>query len=785
MFRSYFVIALRSLLKNGVYSFINIAGLSIGMVCTIFILLWVADERSWDNFHEKKNRLYRVHINALGDQGIQTQRAVPLGLWEGLKEERDIAHVVPTDWGRDYLLTVGDKKFYKHGYYVAEDFLTMFSFPVVQGPPAPQLTDPSTLVITESTARALFGNEPALGKVVRVDDRVDLKVSGVIKDVPNNSTFVFDCLLPFSTYMIREPWTKTALSEWGNSSFNMYVEFAEGADPQAIEDRVKGIIKKHEANTTAEVTFLPMERWRLYGEFKEGKSATGTIVYVRMFTIIAIFILVIACINFMNLATARSERRAREVGIRKSVGSRRKDLIFQFLGETFFITLLAFVIALGLAESLLPFYNLLVDKTLFIDYGNPWLWLASFGVIVFTAFLSGSYPALYLSSFRPAAVLKGRLQTGKDGSTPRKVMVIGQFFFSIVLIISTAVIYQQLNHLRTRPTGYDVDRLITIGANGDIPKNFDAIKRDLLASGAAESVTKSSSPITSIYGFVDVVWPGKFEDQRKSFAVVGTDYDYTKTLHVKMLQGRDFSPTVNDSLSIIINETARDYIGFKNPIGEKLTTGDRTYTVVGVTEDVIMAYPHRPVDPTIVVYDPGWVTDVTVRLSASQPIGQSMTRIEGVFKKYNPAYPFLYQFTEDEFNRKFTDMQRIGRLANVFAGLAILISCLGLFGLAAFTAEQRTKEIGIRKVLGATISNVVVLLSTDFTRLILLAFVFAAPLGWWFMNQWLADYDYRISISWWIIAGSGVLTLLLALVTVIFQAVKAAKANPVKSLRSE
>ncbi|SHH29839.1 ABC-type antimicrobial peptide transport system, permease component [Chryseolinea serpens] len=785
MLRNYLVIAWRSLQKSRVYSFINIAGLSIGLACSMFIFLWVADERSWDNFHEKKSELNRVYINWLGDRGVQTQMAVNLPLWEELKHDRDIVHVAPTDWGREFLLTYGEKRLYRTGYYAGDDFLKMFSFPVVQGSAENQLKDPSTMVITESTAKALFGDEDPIGKMIRVDDRGELTVTGVTKDVPTNSTFQFQCLLPFSTYAIREPWTKEAMTQWSNNSFNLYVEFAKGAEAQAIESRSKDIIKKHRENSTQEVTFLPMERWRLFGEFENGKSTTGTIVYVRMFTIIALFILVIACINFMNLATARSERRAREVGIRKSIGSKRKDLVVQFLGETFFITILAFILAVGLVESLLPLYNDLVDKKLFIDFTNPLLWLVSVGVIAMTGFISGSYPALYLSSFQPAAVLKGKMQMGKSGTTPRRMMVTLQFFFSIVLIFSTMVIYKQLNHLRNRPTGYDGARLVTIGSVGDIPKNYNTIKQELLASGLAENVMRSSSPITAIYGFKEVGWAGKREDQRSSFAIIGTDYDYTKTLGVKMLQGRDYSDAYNDSSSIILNQTAVEYIGLKNPIGETLTIDDHKFTVIGVTENVIMNSPQRQIDPTVLVFDPNWMSDVTLRLPENKNTQEALAGVEAIFKKYNPSYPFTFRFTEDEFNRKFTNIQRVGRLANLFAGLAILISCLGLFGLAAFTAEQRTKEIGIRKVLGATVSSVVVLLSKEFTRLIILAFVLAAPLAWWAMNQWLQEYDYRISIPWWIVASAGGLAFVLAVATVSFQAVKAAVANPVKSLRNE
>ncbi|HEY5824906.1 MAG TPA: ABC transporter permease [Cyclobacteriaceae bacterium] len=786
MLKNYLKIAIRSLFKNGVYSFINIAGLSIGLTCSVLILLWVNNELSWDDFHEKKNNLYRVYINGEGDNGIYTQRAIALPVWEELKADRDIKYVAPTNWGQTYLLTYGENRLYKSGYYAGDDFLKMFSFPIVKGATDNQLKDPSSIVITESTAKSLFREEDPIGKVIRVDDLLDLTVTGVIKDIPSNSTFQFECLIPFSTYMNRESWIKESLTNWGNNSFNMYAEFDEKADPQEIENRVKGIIKKHEANTTHEVTFLSMNRWRLYSEFKNGKSVSGDIVYVRLFSIIATFILVIACINFMNLATARSERRAREVGIRKSIGSKRKELIVQFLGETLFIATIAFIIAIALVQLGLPFYNQLVDKKLFIDFSNPLLWLGAVGVILITGLIAGSYPAFYLSSFQPAAVLKGRMQAGKKGAIPRKVMVTLQFFFSIVLIIATLVIYLQIDHLRNRPTGYDQDQLMMVSVNGDVEKNYKAIKNELIDNGLASAVSTSSSPITAIYSFMGAVtWQGKREDQRASMATVATSLDYTKTMGIKIIQGRDFAEEYNDSLSVMLNESAVKYMELKNPLEETIHWDDKDYRIVGVLEDVIMTSPQAPVDPAMFLYDPTWLTDVSLRLSKENNPQESLAKIEAVFKKYNPAYPFTYRFADDEFNRKFTNIQMIGRLANLFSALAIIISCLGLFGLAAFTAEQRTKEIGIRKVLGATVSSVVVLISKDFTRLIILAFVLASPLAWWAMNNWLKAYSYRINIEWWILATAGALTLAVALIVVSFQAIKAAVSNPVKSLRSE
>ena len=661
----------------------------------------------------------------------------------------------------------------------------MFSFPVLGGATENQLSDPSSIVLTASAAKSLFADEDPIGKVIKVDDRIDLTVTAVVMDAPSNSSFSFDCLIPFTTYMNQQHWVKESLSEWSNYSFNLYVEFDEHVDQAQVAEAVRDVIRRNSSEET-DITFLPMERWRLYSDFKNGKSVSGLIVYVRIFTAIALFILIIACINFTNLATARSEKRAREVGVRKAVGSGRKELVIQFMGETLITAFLSFVVAVGLVEIALPGYNVLVGKSLRIDYANP-LWYGAAGlVIALTGFIAGSYPALYLSSFRPATVLKGRLYSGGRGSLPRKVLVATQFFFSIVLIISTTVIYYQLHHLRSRPTGYNVENLLTVPATGNVLQNFEVIKNELLNQNLAETVTSSSSPITAVFSFQGYVnWSGKREGQRASFATVAVNRDYSKTLGIRIVSGRDFSPEFADSTSIIVNEAAVAYMGLKDPIGETVEVFEKKYTIVGVMENVVMLSPTRAVDPTLFIYDPSWISHVTIRLPEHTKMDETLSRIESVFRRHNPAYPFTYRFTDQDFEDKFTNLKRIGYLSNIFSSLAIAISCLGLFGLAAFTVEQRTKEIGIRKVLGATVSHVVILISRDFTRLIAVAFVLATPLAGWLMSDWLSQFEYRIAIEWWIPVVSGIIVFALALSVVSVQALRAAIANPASSLKSE
>jgi ABC-type antimicrobial peptide transport system, permease component len=575
MFKNYLKIALRNLTKNSVYSFINIFGLAVGLSCSLLIMLWVNDELSYDKFHVNKDRIYQVYGNGKGDAGkIYSQRSMPLPLVEAFKtNERDIQYTVSTDWGGNHLLVTGEKRFLKEGLYVGEDFLKMFSFPMAQGAMETALKDPSGIVITKATAVSLFGTEDALGKTMRVDDAVDATVTGVIENVPSNSTLQFDFILPFSSYISSQDWVKRSLSNWGNNSFQIYVQLAEGASKDNVEGRVRNVIQKNSERADIEVMFHSINHWRLWSKFENGKSVGGGIEQVRMFSIIAIFILLIACINFMNLATARSERRAKEVGIRKSVGSKRKELIFQFLGESILVALIAFFACLLLSELSLPLYNDLTGKKLFIDYSSPMFWMISIGVVFGTGFIAGSYPAFYLSAFNAASVLKGKVQVAGKGTTPRKVLVVLQFGFSIFLLVGSIVFNQQVNYGKSREIGYDQENLILIENQGDIQKNFKVIKNELLSQGFATSITQANSPITAIFAYMgDVSWPGKKETQRAAFATQATAYDYTKTVGVKLKEGRDFSEDFNDSLSMMLNQAAVDYMELKNPL-EKLSPG--------------------------------------------------------------------------------------------------------------------------------------------------------------------------------------------------------------------
>lgn len=787
MLQNYLKIALRTLHKNPVFSIINVTGLMIGLVSSILIGLWVADELSWDNFHVNKERLHRVYLNGKNDEGMYTQMAIPLPLWEEFKtNEPGIEYVSPTNWGWSMLLAAGEKKVHKNTYFVGEDFLKMFSFDLVQGARENQLVDPSTLLITESTAHALFGNEDPIGKIIRVGNSFDLTVSGVLKDPPGNSSFKFSCLIPFQVYINTDAGVKRSLTNWGNNSYNLYVQFRQDADPAAIEDRVRNVIQKRSGGEDdLEVTFLAMDRWHLFGEFENGKSATGDIVYVRIFSITAIFILVIACINFTNLATAQSQHRAKEVGIRKSIGSARKGLITQFLMETILMTAIAFALAIALVELVLPYYNSFLKRSLAINYSTPIVWTCAISIISITGVMAGSYPAFYLSSFRPVAVLKGAIAESFKGTVARKFLVTSQFFFSIVLVLATAVIYLQLKYLEDRPHGYDQRNLLMVWA-GDMKKHHQTIRKELLEQQLATAVTKSSSPITSIYSYQgDFRWSGKRDDQRNDIATISVGHNYSETTGTKIVAGRDFHEDYNDSSSIIVNEAAVRYMGLKDPIGEIITNDDEKYTVVGVLEDAVMTNPNGESEPTLFFFDPRWANELLIRLPSDRNTTDVLQGIAKIYAKYNPDSPFGYRFADQEYAKKFASTAMIGKLSNLFAFLAIFISCLGLFGLAAFTAERRKKEIGIRKVLGASVSGLVALLSKEFALLVVIAFFIAAPLTLWQANEVLNNFAYRVAVPWWIAPVTGLLALLLAVLTVSAQSIKAASRNPVKSLRSE
>lgn len=786
MLKNYFKTAWRNLIRNKGFALINLLGMTIGMTCTILILLWVRSEVSYDKFHKNYDDIYTVIANRDFNNRIFTDYNMVLPLANALENASpQIEHAVVTTQGYEITLRYNDVLLQQGSYTVSEHFFDVFSWKFITGNPATAINDPSAVVLTQSATKAIFGNVDPVGKTITVvEENRELKVTAVIADPPGDSSFQFGLIRPFN-YSDAE--VRRMMSNWSGSSWRVYVQAIPGADMQQIDETINTIKKQHDPNDKVSTYFtFPMSKWRLYSEFKNGQNVGGMIEYVRLFTIIAVIILLIACVNFMNLSTARSEKRAKEVGVRKTLGSGKTPLILQFFCESTILVFIAFLLSICTVYALLPAFNTLVGKDLSLDIGQPYFWLGALAIVLLTGLMAGSYPALYLSSFNPVKVLKGTFLTGGNAALPRHFLVVGQFVISFLLISATVIVYQQLHYVKNRDMGYNPDNLIMITATDDTKKNFSVIKQELVMSQLVQAVTRSSSPITQVWwksGAPD--WNGKPADMDLIISGIRTDVDFTKTMGIKVLQGQDFTGMPADSSAVLLNHAAVEAMDLKNPIGMEMRFGDEKYHVTGVIENVVMESPYQPVDPMLTFYNPNATGVISLRLSEGVQPQQALPFIESVFKKYNPAYPFEYQFADDEFGTKFLTEELINKITNVFAGLAIFICCIGLAGLASFMVEKRFKEIGIRKVLGATVEQVMLLMSRQFLKLVLISFVVATPLTWWLMHNWLENYTFHIEISFWVFVIVGLLILCMALAVVCLNAVRAATANPVDSLRDE
>ncbi len=787
MLYNYLKIAIRNLTKNAGYSFINIVGLSIGLTCVILIFLWVADEMSYNTHFANRENIHQVYVRDFNGGDFSAFNSVPLPTYQELKtRDARIKNVCVSDWGGGYLLANGETRVRKQGMFASEEFLQIFQFEFVKGDARTALADASHIVLTESAAKSLFGDAEPMGQTLQVDNGKEYKVAAILRDLPTTCSFDFELLLPWKQLQTTD-WIKRNETQWDNYSFQVFVELQPGQNEGPVNAAIQNILtEKGQTDVKREFFLHPLTKWHLYSQFENGQPTGGRIDYVNGFSVLALFILIIACINFMNLATARSERRAREVGIRKSVGSRRSEIIFQFLGESILIAAVSAVIALVLAELALPFYNELTGKALRIEYQSPLFWALACGTVILTGVFAGSYPAFYLSSFQVARVLKGVVQAGKSVTRPRQALVVVQFVIAVGLIVGTIVIAKQIEHVQARQLGYNQKNLISVWLNDETRKNYNALKTDLESSGLAESVAKSNSPITEVFSNNYLDWPGKPVDKKVVFITIATEYDYTKTLGAKVLEGRDFSPDFpSDSSAILVNQAAAEIMNLQETVGTEVTLWDSKRTIVGVIDNVVMRSPYEEPKPMFVIFNTGWASSITIRIKDSNDMKAVMAGVEAVFKKHAPTNPFEFEFVDEQFAKKYRSIQLIGNLANLFSALAIVITGLGLLGLAAFTAEQRTKEIGIRKVMGASVSGIVLLISKEFTWLVLIAFAIAAPLSWWGFNKFLMSYDYRIEFPLWALALAGCTALAFALFIVGTQAWKAATANPVKSLRSE
>lgn len=792
MIKNFFKVVYRNLLRNKGFSSINIIGLAVGMAAAILILLWIQDEKSYDGFHVNKDRIYEVWNNVSFDGKTTNWNTVSAltgpALEKDVPEVERAVRVSPNDQS---LFSVGDKKMMKSGLTVDTGFLQVFSFPMLKGDATTALNDVHSIVLTQKAAKSLFGDEEPIGKVIKIDNSENFTVTGILKDLPTNTRFDFEYLLPWSSL---KPRAGTDFG-WSDNSTPTFVLLKPNVSYTAAAAKIKDL-KQHYNSEAKEMKWelfmYPMSRWRLYSSFTNGlEDNGGRSTFVKIFSIIAGLILLIACINFMNLSTARSEKRAKEVGIRKVVGAQKSSLITQFIGESVFIAFLAGIVAIIIVQISLPAYNQLTDKKLFIHFASINTWLTFIGFIGFTGLLAGSYPAFFLSSFQPVKVLKGTFKKANALVTPRKALVVLQFTCATILIICTIIVKQQIDYARDRETGYNKENLVYHFMTGDIPKNYALIKNELMESGVAESITKTNSPLTERWsnGWGQN-WAGKDPNDKTSFDRYLSDEGLGATAGLQFVQGRDFDlkkfPT--DSTGLIINESSLKVMKFKDPIGKVVSDLGVDWHIVGVIKDFILTSPYEPTRPILICgAKSSFMTFrvMQIKLNPHNTTAKNLKLAETIFKKYNPEYPFEYEFIDQAYAKKFDNEQRQGTLAALFAGLTIFISCLGLFGLATYMAENRIKEIGVRKVLGASVTSITTLLSKDFVKLVLISFLIAAPLSYWSMYKWLQDYQYRVPIHWWVFAVACFLSVSIAILTVSYQSIKAALVNPVKSLRKE
>lgn len=789
MLKNYIKIALRNLSVNKAYSAINILGLAMGMAVALLIGLWVRYEWSFDDFHKNRATIARVMKKTYFNNQKGTQGGIMLPLAAELRTHfPEVKHVTRLDWGDKHSLVAGDQKLSKGGYYADPDFLKIFTFPLAKGNVEQVLKDPYSIVLTESLARAMFGNAEPVGKVIKVDNQFEVMVTGVMKDIPKNSSFEFEYLMPYELNVATSDFVRGALDQWGNNFLQTYVQLNEGVTPEAFSKRIANLVRQKTNDKQEGLLFVhPMPKWHLFGEFKNWVNTGGAIEYVRLFAVIGMLVLLIACINFMNLSTARSEKRAREVGIRKAVGSQRQQLIAQFLTESILTALLGFMLALVIVEFALPYLKDVGFEYVTFSLKDAPLMAVAFAGCIVTGLLAGSYPALYLSRFAPVKVLKGTFQVGNAANLPRRILVVTQFTFSIALIIGTVIVFQQIQHAKSRPLGYNPEKLIWLSLSGDLQRNFLPMKNELMASGYVEAVSKTSSPMTGVYNQWNAFsWPGKDPQSQPLFSALMVDPAYFTAAGLKLKEGRFFGERVlSDSNAVVLNEASVKLMGLRNPVGSHIKFGDDDMTVIGVTKNVVQQNPYDEVQPAVMLMRPDFTFQGLIRFKSGADLKKGLAAIQPVIEKYNPSYPFEYRFADDEFGRKFRSENQIGQLSGIFAVLAIFISCLGLFGLASFMAERRTKEIGVRKVLGASVPQLWLLLSRDFVLLVLLSCVIASPMAYYFLEEWLQKYKYHIAISPWVFAGAGITAVIVTLLTISFQSIKAAMMNPVESLRTD
>jgi putative ABC transport system permease protein len=787
MLRNCLLIAWRQLLTSKLYSLINISGLAAGMAVAMLIGIWVWDELTFNTWHRNHETLAQFLSieSANGKITVAPFAAVPLEAELRLRCPADFKDLALIAEG-GHVLAMGDKKIEQWGMWAEPAFPVMFTFHMVKGS-RDALRDPSNVLLNQTLARSLFGDADPMSKTILVDGRTEMKVGGVYEDLPENTRFHGNAFL--LAWGNKANHGTMSDADWSDHHFELYAQLIDGASVERISAKIKDLSKPHLRDGFEELGLQPMDQWHLYNEFRNGRVAGGQIRQVRLFAIIGCFVLILACINFMNLSTARSTKRAKEVGLRKAIGSGRSQLIAQFLGESLLTVVLAMLLAIALAVLLFPLFDVLAAKHLVFPGASPGFWMVVLCFTVLTGLIAGSYPAFYLSGFRPVEVLKGVFRSGGSAVLARKILVVVQFAISIALVIGILIVNRQIDYARDRAVGYTRAGLITLNISQQgLTDHYDALRDDLLSSGAISDMAESSSPSTGVENdMLGYDWKGR---DPRSTPVIGTlfvTYDFGRTLDWKIKEGRDFSrdhPT--DSGAFILNEAAVRYTGFRHPVGEYILWHGQQYPIIGVVRDMIMESPYQPVQPTFFTLRADRrVHVISIRLNPKLPKREALAAIGTVFRKYAPESPFNYSFTDEAYASKFRTEQQMGDLAGFFTMLALLISCLGLFGLASFVSEQRTKEIGIRKVLGASAAQLWVLLSKEFVVLVLLAFLIAVPIAWTYGHEWLQEFEYRTDLSGWMFAFAGMGAMVITLAVVSIQSIKAALANPVRSLRSE
>ncbi len=809
MIKNYLKIAWRNLIKNRVSSVVNIGGLTVGIAVALLIGLWIYDELSFNTYHKNYDRIVQLTVKGRDAKyGLYVSGSVqyPFATEMQTTYKDNFSEVVRT-MRAEMILSMGEKKLSASGHFMDIGAPGMLTLKMLKGNRT-GLKDPYSIILSASVAKAIFADADPMNKTISLNNKTDVKVTGVYEDLPQNTEFKnTKFIAPWSLWESQNDWVHgRALNDWNNHFIRLYAAIKPGLNIETVNNNIKdaelknvrGIDEyKEDAARNPQAIAYPMSNWHLRPFARGGQNILTDDKQLRMVWmvgIIGMFVLLLACINFMNLSTARSEKRAKEVGIRKTIGSMRKQLIYQFLSESFLVVVISFALACLVVAISLSWFNDMAGKEMAMPWTDTNFWMISLGFVFITGLLAGSYPAFYLSSFKPIKVLKGNFRVGQFASMPRKILVVMQFTVSVALIICTIVVYRQLQFAKDRPVGYTREGLIAINMkSADFYGRYNIFRKELLNTGVVNEFSESMGKPTELAsGNSGFEWKGKDPNQDANFGTIAVTHEFGKTVGWQFTDGRDFlSNMPTDSSAVVINESAAKFIGLKNIVGENLTwtfhESKQTYTVVGVIKDMLMESPYSDVAPTVYFIKSlnGGVSVMNIRINPTVPMNQALTKIEAVFKKLIPAAPFDYKFIDQDYQLKFATEERISKLARFFAILAIFISCLGLFGLASFVAEQRTKEIGVRKVLGATLFDLWRLLSKEFAMLVIISLFIAVPVAYYFMHNWLQNYQYRVSLSWWIFAAAGIGALVITLLTVSFQAIKTALMNPVKSLRSE